>query len=721
MRPSLELWGGIECTINRVGERVIDQLARCGHYARLEADLDRIAALGIRTLRYPALWERMAPHGPGRLDEIDWSGCDAALRAMRERQIEPIIGLLHHGSGPSSTNLLHPGFAEGFAEYAGAFARRYPSVRCYTPINEPLTTARFSALYGHWYPHAHDDRSFVTALVTQCRAIVLAMDAIRQVNPLAELIQTEDAAFTRSTPALAKQAEFDNARRWISLDLLTGRVTSGHPLWSYLRTSATTSRDVEWFQDHQAVLGTIGLNYYVTSDRFLDDRLHLHPPESHGGNGRLRYADVEAARAEGIGIRGHYAVLEEAWTRYRLPLAISEVHLGCSREDQLRWLDEAWRGATAAQRDGAEVRAVTVWALLGSWDWDCLVTRTRGHYEAGAFDVRGEAPRSTALARMVRGLTEDGSYTHPVLTRPGWWRPDNSSSMPTADRFRPTSPVLIFGASGTLGGGFVRVCRSRRIPFEAIVRHDVDVTDPVAVRGAIARFRPWAIINATGYVRVDEAQADARACRRVNSVGPAILAVCCRQAGIRLLTFSSDLVFDGQSSRPYLETDPVAPMNIYGHTKAEAERRVLALAPTALVIRSSAFFGPWDPGNFLTAALDTIGSGDMFRAADDTMVSPTYVPDLVHVALDLLMDDASGLWHLANDGAMTWAEFAERAAREAGLDSELIERCPLTSLQLPAPRPKYSALASVHGRLLPHVHDSLARYVHHRRSLGTAA
>jgi dTDP-4-dehydrorhamnose reductase len=146
MTARVEIWGGVECTMNRVGNRFIDQLARCGHYERLEADLDRIAALGIRTLRYPALWERIAPQGPGRIDETDWTSCDAAIGGMRERQIEPIVGLLHHGSGPQWTNLLHPGFAAGLAEYAAAFARRYPWVRCYTPINEPLTTARFSAL-----------------------------------------------------------------------------------------------------------------------------------------------------------------------------------------------------------------------------------------------------------------------------------------------------------------------------------------------------------------------------------------------------------------------------------------------------------------------------------------------------------------------------------------------------------------------------------------------
>ena len=281
--------------------------------------------------------------------------------------------------------------------------------------------------------------------------------------------------------------------------------------------------------------------------------------------------------------------------------------------------------------------------------------------------------------------------------------------------------MLILGAAGTLGRAVGRLCDSRRIPFVPLTRQDLDVTNPVMVREAVAHHRPWAIVNAAGYVRVDDAEADARACRRANAVATAILAMVCRKAGIRLLTFSSDLVFNGETETPYLETDAVAPVNVYGRTKVESEMRVLALAPSALIIRTSAFFGPWDQHNFVTTALDFISCSRTFRAAADTTVSPTYVPDLVDASLDLLIDGASGLWHLANDGAVTWAEFAERAVRHAGLNVHLIEPCSLESLRLPAARPRYSALGSVHGRLLPPLDDSIARYVRARRRLGTAA
>jgi dTDP-4-dehydrorhamnose reductase len=283
------------------------------------------------------------------------------------------------------------------------------------------------------------------------------------------------------------------------------------------------------------------------------------------------------------------------------------------------------------------------------------------------------------------------------------------------------APLLIVGARGTLGRAFVHVCESRRMPFVALSRQDLDVTDPRMVHDAVAHHRPWAVVNAAGYVRVDDAEANVRACRRANTVAAAVLAAVCRKADVRLLTFSSDLVFSGRMVRPYLETDDVAPLNVYGRTKLEAERRVLALAPSALVVRSGAFFGPWDHHNFVTDALDSIIAGRTFRAAADVTVSLTYLPDLVHASLDLLIDGAAGLWHLANHGALTWAALAAQAAEQAGLNADRIEPCPLESLRLPAARPAYSVLGSIHGRLLPDLDDSLARYVHARHRVGTAA
>src|SRR5688572_2715949 len=137
MRP-LELWTGPECTVNRVGDAYQDQLA-CSGFARRLDDLDRLAGLGATRLRFPLLWERISPE-PG---VFDWDWADQRVARMRELGLGIIAGLLHHGSGPRHTSLVDPQFPQKLAAYAHAVAERYPAIDAYTPVNEPLTTARF--------------------------------------------------------------------------------------------------------------------------------------------------------------------------------------------------------------------------------------------------------------------------------------------------------------------------------------------------------------------------------------------------------------------------------------------------------------------------------------------------------------------------------------------------------------------------------------------------
>jgi dTDP-4-dehydrorhamnose reductase len=715
--PPLEMWAGLECTVNRVGDAYFDQLERNGHARRVE-DLDLFAGLGIARLRYPLLWERIAPFG---VASADWSWADERMERLRALGVRPVVGLVHHGSGPRHTSLLDPSFAEGLAAFAGAVARRYPWVEDFTPVNEPLTTARFSGLYGFWYPHHRDLRSFVRALLVQCRAAALAMRAIREAIPGARLVQTEDFGRIYSTPALAGQAAYENRRRLLSMDLLCGLVTPEHPLWPELTGAGATAEELLWFRSEPPP-DVIGVNYYLTSDRLLDTRCGRYPEHARGGNGRRSYADVEAVRAWAPGITGHRALLDELWGRYGRPLAITEVQAACSREEQLRWLQEAWDAARAARAAGVDVRAVTAWALLGAWDWHRQATCAEGYYEAGVFDTRVGRPRPTAVARMVRDLAATGEHAHPVLASPGWWRRPQRLLYPRVGAGAPAPepdegaarPVLITGATGTLGRAFARFCQRRGLAHRLLARQELDVADPESVTTGLRRHRPWAVVNAAGYVRVDRAENEAERCYRENALGPAVLAHACREHGVRLLTFSSDLVFDGAARTPYVESDGIGPLGVYGRSKARAESDVLRLLPDALVVRTAAFFAPRDEHNFLAAALRTLAAGQPFRAACDTVVSPTYVPDLVEASLDLLVDGEHGLWHLANDGALTWADFAREGAALAGLDPGLVEPCATPALRLAARRPAYSALGSERGRLLPTLEHSLRRWAHDR-------
>jgi dTDP-4-dehydrorhamnose reductase len=710
---ALEIWGGVECTINRVADRWFDQIAKSGHDVRT-SDLDRFAALGIRAIRYPILWERVAPSS---LDHIDWQWADERLSGLRDLGVRPIVGLLHHGSGPFYTSLLDPEFPEKLARYAGLVARKYPWITDYTPVNEPLTTARFSGLYGYWYPHGRSDRDYVRALLNQLRGTVLAMRAIREIVPEARLIQTEDCGRTFGRAMMRPQIIHEAHRRWLTADLLTGRVDRRHPFHAFLTAAGMTADEVAFFLDADCPPDVLGLNYYVTSDRYLDHRLDRYPVDCHGSNGQMKYADVEAVRARPAGIAGHEAHLVDAWKRYHLPLAITEVHLGCTRDEQMRWLIESWEGAHRARARGVDVRAVTAWALLGSYDWDSLVTRDEGHYEPGTFDVRSPVPRATALCELVRSLATGESARHPAVAGEPWWRrSDRMVHTPrpiVSHRSADAPPVLIVGATGTLGRAFQRICELRGMSSRLVGRQEVDIADPAQVDAILRRLHPWAVINAAGYVRVDEAERDPEVCRRANVFGPVNLAAACRRRRVRLVTFSSDLVFDGHEQRPYVEDDEPRPLNVYGSSKALAERRVLDVLPDALVVRTSAFFGPWDDFNFLAALFRTLENGARFPAPADSIVSPTYVPDLAHATLDLLIDGEAAVWHLANDGAMTWFDFACAAARRRGHGIDQIDPVETSKAWGPAVRPRYSALSSKRGLVMRSLDEALDAYVQH--------
>jgi dTDP-4-dehydrorhamnose reductase len=272
-------------------------------------------------------------------------------------------------------------------------------------------------------------------------------------------------------------------------------------------------------------------------------------------------------------------------------------------------------------------------------------------------------------------------------------------------------PLLVTGATGTLGRAFGRICTERAIPHVATTRQELDIADGASIAAALERLQPWAIVNTSGYVRVDEAETDRERCFRENALGPTRLARACAAAGIQLVTFSSDLVFDGRKGAAYVESDAVAPLNVYGASKASAEDAVLAELPSALVVRTSAFFGPWDRYNFVFQALAALRLGERFRAATDLVVSPTYVPDLVHTTLDLLIDAEAGIWHLANVGSVSWFELAHLAGEAAALDTSSIEGQPANELGFTAQRPRCGALASERGWLMPSLADALSRYV----------
>jgi dTDP-4-dehydrorhamnose reductase len=711
-KNGIEIWGGIECSINRIGDSFFDQLAFAGHYER-EDDLEQLASTGIRKFRFPILWEK---HQPVKGLPINWAWTEQQLAKLKERNIDPIAGLVHHGSGPAFTNLLDKNFPELLAAYAFAVAQKFPWIQYYTPVNEPLTTARFSGLYGHWYPHQKDDHSFLTCLLNQVKGIVLSMQAIRKINPGAMLLQTEDLGKTYGVEVLDYQVAFENNRRWLSIDLLCGKVDDRHPLWGYMLSHGIPEPDLRFLLENPCPPQLLGFNYYTTSERFLDTDLKKYPFNTHGGNGKHHYADIEAVRVNinqptGIGV-----LLKEASERFQLPMVITECHLHCWREEQLRWFKHIYNTCNELAVEGIDIRAVTAWSMLGAFGWNKLLTACPGDYEPGVFDIRGGKLRPTALARYLADVTSSHWNARIVESQPGWWQRESRLIMqdhsPVISMHVPANvhPVLIIGKNGTLGKAFSRICTERHIHHHLLSRQQCDITDRSSIENAIARFRPWAIINAAGYVKVDEAETDRDNCFLANTTGAENLAKCCESAGVKLVTFSSDLVFDGNKTTPYSETDVPNPLNVYGRSKASAESIIGGICNSALIIRTSAFFNTWDEYNFAHFTIRLLSERLQFVVAWDVHISPTYVPDLVHATLDLLIDDEQGIWHLANVGETTWADFAFEIANRAQVDTGFINVVSAEEMNWSARRPVYSVLTTSKGYTLPTLENALERF-----------
>lgn len=422
-RGEMELWGGVEYTCNRVGDRYLDQIEFSGH-SRRRHDFEQIAALGIKTLRLGLLWERYAR-------EQSWQWSDATLRSVAECGMKPIAGLLHHGSGPPDTSLDDPEFPAKLAGYAAQVAQRYPWVDTYTPVNEPNTTARFSGMYGLWFPHQRSRRSYLRMVLQQVKGTVLSMEAIRRVRSDAKLVQTDDAGSISGTEQLRGVWELCNLRQWLTYDLLCGDVNSFHPMFEAMRAEGIAEKEILWFVDHPCPPDVIGLNYYVTSDRYLDHRTHLYPEDRRSAEGP--FVDVEAVRVSGVGITGFRSRILEAWNRYRIPVALTEVHLGCAVAEQAQWTMEAWEAAHQARAEGADCVGMTIWALLGSFYWNELVTRENGHYEPGVFDVSNGKPVATEMADVVSQLGRGIAPSSPMQVQQGWWRHESRICFPAEE------------------------------------------------------------------------------------------------------------------------------------------------------------------------------------------------------------------------------------------------------------------------------------------------
>ena len=366
----------------------------------------------------------------------------------------------------------------------------------------------------------------------------------------------------------------------------------------------------------------------------------------------------------------------------------------------------------SSRKSGVDIRAITAWSLLGAYDWNSLLPVQENCYESGVFDVSEGKPRATALAKMIKIISQRRNYETPLMELPGWWHQQGENELYSSiSKMSPTvAPLLIIGKTGTLGNALERICELRSIHYVSLGRFEINILDEESIIAAIEKYKPWALINATGFVKVDEAENNSNECFNVNTIAPGLLARISKLYGMQMVSFSSDLVFNGEKAAPYREDDTVLPLMFMEKAKQRGEELILSENEKSLVIRSSAFFGPWDKYNFVYSVLDALKTGEQIDMVDDVIVSPTYVPDLCNAAMDLLIDEEKGIWHISNSGTTTWAAFGDIIAAKAGYKSDKLISKPLAEMSWKAKRPLYSVLESGKGIKLPVLEHALSRF-----------
>lgn len=273
--------------------------------------------------------------------------------------------------------------------------------------------------------------------------------------------------------------------------------------------------------------------------------------------------------------------------------------------------------------------------------------------------------------------------------------------------------ILIVGAHGMLGSDLVAsldgTCQVTGTDIE-----DFDITRREETITAISSIRPAWVINAAAYTQVDRCEVEAKLAFAVNGEGPANLALACKAVKARLIHVSTDYVFDGTSSIPYREDDPVNPLSVYGHSKLQGETAVREILADAAIVRTAGLFGKGG-ANFVNTIRQLARERDELTVVDDQWVSPTYSVDLSRAIAMLIRASASGIFHVVNSGACTWHRFACMIVQMTGGTSTVT---PISSSRLnrPAARPVFSVLSTmkfteVTGMKMRPWEDALTEYL----------
>lgn len=242
--------------------------------------------------------------------------------------------------------------------------------------------------------------------------------------------------------------------------------------------------------------------------------------------------------------------------------------------------------------------------------------------------------------------------------------------------------VLVTGAGGQLGREVVFAASEAGWDAEGATRADLDVTDPDAVLAAVTRIRPDVIVHAAAWTAVDACEADPERAHRCNATATRHVVSAARAVDARVVYVSTDYVFDGTSPRPYVESDQPAPRSVYGASKLAGEREVDQRRD--LVVRVSWLCG-FHGANMVKTILRLADQPGTLAFVDDQRGNPTFADDASRMILHLAARGDAGIWHVTNQGSVSWYEFAREVMRAAGEDSSRVR--PIATRDLVPPRP----------------------------------
>lgn len=352
------LWAaGIENTFVpqvRPGHRSLDEYELMGHYEHWREDLSLSADLGLKAMRWGVPWYRVEPE-PGR---FDWSWTDQVIPFMVEDlKILPVVDLVHYGC-PFwlKKEFASRDYPERVAAYSAAFAERYKSLLSwYTPLNEPIINALMCGMRGLWAPYLKGDKGYIKLMLQLARGIIRTVKALKEIDPSSIMVHVEATGLTRTVrsdlAALAREEQF---RGYLCYDLISGRLTHDHLLFSWLVRNGASPDALDELARNPVDIDVLGLNFYPqwsTKLLYIDNR------------GRLAFSETEP---EGDGFK---ELITHYYERYNVPVMITETSAVGSDEVRQRWLKSSTSMIKDLRAEGVPVIGYTWFPLFTMIDW----------------------------------------------------------------------------------------------------------------------------------------------------------------------------------------------------------------------------------------------------------------------------------------------------------------------------------------------------------------